>query len=41
MEFWNGIERNCDHRCHQKSGPCAFNSKDVTVQLPFDEGYYN
>lgn len=22
LEFWTGVERNCDHRCTKREGPC-------------------
>eukprot|EP00747_Dinoflagellata_sp_TGD_P078334 gnl/TRDRNA2_/TRDRNA2_160014_c0_seq2.p1 gnl/TRDRNA2_/TRDRNA2_160014_c0~~gnl/TRDRNA2_/TRDRNA2_160014_c0_seq2.p1 ORF type:complete len:440 (+),score=83.89 gnl/TRDRNA2_/TRDRNA2_160014_c0_seq2:64-1320(+) len=28
MEFWEGDERHCDHRCEQRWGPCALHAEE-------------
>jgi hypothetical protein len=41
LEFWKGVERNCDHRCGEQHGNCDFSQKNmVRFNPPIDEGYY-
>lgn len=42
LEFWNGVERHCDHRCHTPQGVCTHSRSDVpTFHPPPENCYYD
>lgn len=42
VEFWNGPERHCDHRCHQNLGECGYiRLDDKPVNPPLENCYYD
>mmetsp|Transcript_52424 Transcript_52424/g.67231 ORF Transcript_52424/g.67231 Transcript_52424/m.67231 type:complete len:275 (+) Transcript_52424:337-1161(+) len=42
IEFWDGIERHCDHRCHTPQGKCDYQREDIpSFHPPLDSGYFD
>ena len=41
VEFWDGVERQCNHRCQEKAGPCTFKPSDLVWNPPLENAYFD